>query len=220
MMKRLLGYIIGLVTLIAVFAMVFVAAGLYDNADKMTIEPYFLRTSLTGVSASDVPRSVDEVGQRRLRDWLIQKFVNEYFYVVPDVENIAMREQAGNIKAILYYMSDHRSNVFKDWVSGEAQKIHKMAENGIMRTVTVFDEIVRSTPDSDYYMVEYELKTWYKPNDMDQVPEITRGRMYISLGDISQGIRPIENIQYASEIGANPALWFVFRVNDVQFEKD
>lgn len=220
MMKRLFGYIIGLLTLVAVFAMVFVAGGLYDNASKITVEPYFLRTSLTGVSASDVPRSVDEVGQRRLRDWLIQKFVNEYFYVVPDVENIAMREQMGNLKAVLYYMSDRRSNVFKNWVNGEAQKIHKMAEDGVLRTVTVFDEIVRPTSDSDYYMVEYELKTWYKPNDIDQVPEITRGRMYISLGDNSYGIQPVENIQYASGIGANPALWFTFWVKDVQFEKD
>ena len=87
-MKRLFGYIIGLLTLVAVFAMVFVAGGLYDNASKITVEPYFLRTSLTGVSASDVPRSVDEVGQRRLRTaaetYLIEKHWagNSFFDVI------------------------------------------------------------------------------------------------------------------------------------------
>lgn len=219
-MKRLFGYIIGLLTLLVVFAMVFVAAGIYDNGAKISIEPYFLRTALTGVSATDVPRTVDEIGQRRLRDWLIQKFVREYFYVVPDVENIAQREQAGNLKSLLYYMSDRRSNVFKNWVNNEVPTIRKMAENGIMRTVTVFDEIVRPNPTSDYYMVEYELKTWYKPNDMDQSPEITRGKMYLRVNEGVDGIRPIENIKWAFDQGANPAEVFSFWVSDVQFEKE
>jgi len=218
-MKRLLGYIIGIITLLLVFAMVFVAAGIYDNGDKIRIEPYFFRTALTGVSATDVPRSIDEVGQRRLRDWLIQKFVVEYYYVVPDVENVARREKPRSLDAMLYYMSNRRSDVFKNWVRDEVPKIRQMASDGVMRTVTVFDEITKTNPDSDYYMVEYELKTWYKPNDMGVEPEITRGHMYIHFTNGTDGIRPIENVAYALEkLGASPALLFTFWVDDVQFE--
>ena len=216
-MKRLVGYIIGLLTLLVVFAMVFVASGIYDNGNKINIDPYFLRTALTGVSATDVPRTIDEVGQRRLRDWLIQKFVTEYFYVVPDVENIAQRERPGDLKSVLYYMSDQRSDVFRNWVKKEVPKIREMAEKGIMRTVTVFDEIVRPNPDSNYYMVEYELKTWYKPNDMDATPEITRGKMYVSVTEGPNGIQPIENVGTALERGVNPAMVFSFGINDAKY---
>jgi hypothetical protein len=220
MMKRLFGYIIGLLTLLVVFAMVFVAAGIYDNGNNITIEPYFLRTALTGVSATDVPRSIDDIGQRRLRDWLIQKFVTEYFYVIPDVENVAQREKAGGLNSVIYYMSDRRSDVFKNWVNNVVPEIRQMAEDGVMRTVTVFDEIVRPNPESNYYQVEYELKTWYKPNDMDNVPEITRGKMYISVTEGIDGIRPIENVQRVLARGVNPAIVFSFWVNDIQYEKE
>lgn len=217
-MKRLLGYIIGILTLLVVFAMVFVAGGIYDNSDKMVIEPYFFRTALTGVAATDVPRSVDEIGQRWLRDRLIQKFVNEYFYVVPDTENIAQRENAGQFSSVIYYMSYRNSDVFKNWVKNEVPKIRQLAEDGVMRTVTVFDEISKINPDSDYYRVEYELKTWYKSNDMDTSPEVSRGHMYIHLVEGPNGIRPIENLEWAFDKGANPAFLFTFWVDDVKFE--
>lgn len=217
-MKRLFGYIVGIGTLLVVFAMMFVVAGIYDNGEKIVIEPYFFRTALTGVSATDVPRNIDEIGQRRLRDWLIQKFVTEYFYVVPDIENIAQREQPGNLKSILYYMSRQNPDVFKTWIKSEVPQIHQMAEDGALRTVTVFDEIVKSNPTSDYYRVEYELKTWYKSNDMGVAPEITRGHMYIRITEGSEGIKPIENAAEILAQGVSPALLFTFWVDDVQFE--
>ena len=217
-MKRLVGYIIGIATLLIVFAMVFVAAGIYDNGGKIAIEPYFFRTALTGVPATDVPRNIDEIGRRRLRDWLIQKFVVEYFYAVPDIENIAQREQAGNLKSIIYYMSRRNPDVFKNWVKTEVPQIRQLAEDGAMRTVTVFDEIVKTNADSDYYRVEYELKTWYKPNDMGITPGITRGRMYLRITEGSNGIKPIENAGEVLDAGISPALLFTFWVDDVQFE--
>ena len=216
-MKKLLGYIIGIGTLLIVFAMVFVVAGIYDNGEKIVIEPYFFRTALTGVSATDVPRNIDEIGQRRIRDWLIQKFVTEYFYAVPDIENIAQREQARNLKSIIYYMS-RNTDVFKNWVKTEVPQIHQLAEDGALRTVTVFDEIVKSNPTSDYYRVEYELKTWYKPNDMGITPEITRGYIYVKITEGTNGIKLIENAGEILAKGVNPALLFTFWVDDVQFE--
>jgi hypothetical protein len=69
-------------------------------------------------------------------------------------------------------------------------------------------------------LVEYELKTWYNPNDMTTAPEITRGKMYISVQEGANGIQPVENVQTALEKGVDPAIVFTFQVNDVQFERE
>ena len=72
---------------------------------------------------------------------------------------------------------------------------------------------------------DYELKTWYKPNDMSESPKITRGTMYLDLGDddwvnsIGDIKQPIEDVQAALKRGIDPALVFVFNVQRVLVEE-
>lgn len=215
-MKKIFGYIIGLCTIFAIFAMIYVAAAIYDTGNKLTIEPYFFRTGLNAFIQTGVPRNMSQIGERQMRDWLIQKYVTEYFYVVPDVENVALRTR-GNT-AIINLMS--ASDVAKKWERNELVQIREMASNGVMRRVRVFNEIFKPNG-SDYWHVDYELKTWYKPNDMNTAPEITRGTMYIKIQEsdrIGQMYSNMEAVQRALMRGIDPALVFVFRVLDVQFD--
>ena len=56
------------------------------------------------------------------------------------------------------------STVFDEWAANEASVIQKLAENKSMRTVRVIDDIFQPNG-SKYWVVNYELKTWEKPND-------------------------------------------------------
>lgn len=218
-MKKLVGYIIGTLTIFMVFAMIYVVGAIYDTGDKITIEPYFFRTGLNALNQTSMPRNLKEIGERRMRDWLIQKYVKEYFYVVPDVENVA-RRTGGKNTTIIRYMS--APEVTERWEREFVPDIRELASNGVMRTVRVFDEIFKPAA-SDYWHVDYELKTWYKPNDMSTAPTVTRGTMYIKIQEsnkLGQLYGNIDNVQAALMDGVDPALVFVFRVLDVKFDRE
>ena len=221
-MKKLIGFLFGFATMIMVFGAIYVAAFIYDTSDRFVIEPYFLRTSVQSGDLPGLPRSLDEVGKRKMRDWLIQKYVTEYFYIVPDTENI-MRRTTPKYYPPMYSMSSREA--FEEWRKTEAQDIEKKAENGVRRTVTVFNEIFKPEA-SNYWRVDYELKTWYKPNDMSQEPAITRGTMYLDLGDadnvkhIGDVLEPIDAVQRALQRGIDPSLVFYFHVYGVKNEEN
>lgn len=217
-MKKLIGYIIGIATIFAVFAMIYVVAAIYDTGEKAVIEPYFFRTGMNAFIQPGVPRSLSEIGERKMRDWLIQKYVTEYFYVVPDVENVALRTR-GNT-ALINIMSSR--DVARRWEHDFVPEIREMASGGIMRRVRVFNEIFKPAK-SDYWHVDYELKTWYKPNDMSTDPVVKRGTMYLKIqesGQLGQLYNDIAGVQRFLLKGEDPAAVFIFRVLDVQFEKE
>ena len=221
-MKKLLGFLFGFATIVMVFGAVYIVALIYNTSRRFVVEPYFLRTGTQSTDSLGLPRSLDDVGKRKLRDWLIQKYVTEYFYIIPDTENIAQRTVA-SYQSPMYMMSS--PDVFEDWRQNVAADIQKNAENGVRRTVTVFNEIFK--PESSiYWRVDYELKTWYNPNDMSEEPTITRGTMYLDLGDaemvnhIGDVREPIEEVQKILQRGVDdPAIVFYFNVFKVLNEE-
>jgi len=216
-MKKLFGYIIGFATILMVFAMIYIVGAMYDAGNRVAVEPYFFRTGMNAVNQVGTPRTMADIGQRKMRDWLIQKFVIEYFYVVPDVENVALRTRGRTNN--IGIMAD--SNVSKYWEKSVVPELRELAGAGVMRRVRVFNEIFKPNG-SDYWHVDYELKTWYKPNNMNEVPEITRGTMYIKLQNddiVGQLKSNIEEVQKWLFAGYDPAAVFVFRVTDIQFDR-
>lgn len=218
-MKKLLGFLFGLATMIMVFGAIYVAASIYDTSEKFAVEPRFLRTSIQSNDLPGMPHSWTEVGKRKLRDWLIQKYVTEYFYAVPDKEDVAGRDTR---RSVLARMSG--AAALEYWRQNELPEIESLVAAGARRTVIVFNEIYRPAA-SNYWRVDYELKTWYKPNDMSESPKITRGTMYLDLGDddwvnsIGDIKQPIEDVQAALKRGIDPALVFVFNVQRVLVEE-
>ena len=85
-----------------------------------------------------------------------------------------------------------------------------------MRIAKVIDKIYQPNG-SKYWVVNYELTTWEKPNDFSIQPTVTRGTMYM---DISYEMGMIDNVNidvlhnYLEE-GGDPAAVFKFRVNQI-----
>ena len=218
-MKRIFGYIIGILSILVVFGMICVVSVIYDTNDKITVETYFFRTGLVANNQTDIPQTASQIGQGRLRDWLIQKFVKEYFYVVPDPADIALRTSKDY--SVLKYMSS--SNVFKEWEKSEFPNIRELASGGVMRTVRTFNNEIFKPEGSDYWRVDYELKTWYNPNNVNEEPTITRGTMYIRLYNedaIGQIKEPFADVQKLLIDGVDPAFALRFMVTDVMFDKE
>lgn len=213
-MKKIMGYIIGFATMLGIFAMLYVVGAIYDTGKKITVTPYFFRTGLSATNQTNVPQTITEIGNRRLRDWLIQKFVQEYFYIIPDVDNVNARTGRRFYRMIRMMSTP---NVANRWEQDVVPEIRELAGAGVRRTVRVFNEIFQPA-NSNYWHVDYELKTWYKPNDMSEVPQVTRGTMYIEIQQpdaIGRIYTPLSEVQAALQEGINPAAIFVFRVSDV-----
>ncbi len=207
-MKKILGFFIGLLTMGAIFAVVCLTAIVHDTSDKVMVRPYFFRIS----QSIGAPLSFSQVGERKVRDWLVQKYVTDYFYIIPNSVNMADRIKGdGNFVAM-------RSSeaVFKNWVKNVAPRMQELAEQGARRTVRVFDEILTSES-NNYLRVDYELKTWYKPNDLSEVPTTERGTLYLELAESSD----FQVFPYPDAVRnwlihrGDPAAVFKFWVNNV-----
>ena len=206
MMRKYGPYLLGFLVLIAMFATVFVVTGIYDAGDKSTIVPYFMRRSATAKDTPGQPKSLSEIGSKRVCDWLRQYYVKEYFSVIP-----GNTSQKSNIQTL------SNSAVFKGWMKNTEPKISDMLDRGMRRTVTVFDEIFKPEA-SDYWRVEYELKTWTRPNDMTEIPQITRGTIYLGInctGELKQTDNPGEFLIKLRN-GENPVSLFNFKVLSVK----
>ena len=207
-MKKVMGFLIGLLTMVMLFGMVCTVAIVYDTANKVDVKPYFFRIS----QSVGAPQPVSEIGARKVRDWLVQKYVTEYFYIVPDAQNMADRVGRSG-KSMIYYMSSNK--VFQDWVKNVAPTMQDLADQGVRRTVRVFDEILTSET-NDYLRVDYELQTWYKPNDMTENPTLERGTLYLQLANTDFQVYPdIQGVRDWLLRRGDPAAIFSFQVNDV-----
>ena len=85
-----------------------------------------------------------------------------------------------------------------------------------MRTVKVIDKIFQPNG-SKYWIVNYELKTWEKPNDFSVAPTITRGTLYMDIY-YEPGLRKnvdMEILHNHLEEGGDPARVFDFKVNRI-----
>ncbi len=211
-MKKLIMFFAGLMLLVLTFAALFFAGAIYDTGDKIAVETFFFRPnnlSERRVGALETPAAL---GESRVIDRLVAKYVNEYFYAIPDAENIARRTRADSA---LGQMS--APDVFQKWQNGEAIKIQTMADKKYMRLVRIIGAAHKASSDALYWTVNYELQTWTNPNDLSATPEITRGTMYLNLV-YEPGIRDsIEQmgIHKYLDAGMDPATLFKFRVNEI-----
>ena len=212
-MKRLAGFFIGLLTMVMIFAVICLVSVVYDTSDKINVKPYFFRIS----QSIGAPLPVSQIGSRKIRDWLVQKYVTEYLRIAPDAKNMEARmERSG--QSMVYVMSSDK--VFKNWVKNVAPQMQELAGRGVRRTVKVFDEILTSET-NDYLRVDYELKTWYKPNDMTEKPTTERGTLYLKLADTDfQVVSNIEAVRNWLLHRGDPAAVFSFQVQDVVADQE
>ena len=174
-MRKLIMFFFGLLLLALTVALLFAASAIYDTSNKESINTYFFQTNELSTQRPGTPVRESEVGETAMREMLIKKYITEYFYAIPDVNNISNRMSN---TSTLARMSD--ASVFNEWLNGEAVGIQSMSERNMMRTVDVPNEIYKPV-DSDYWVVPYILKTWTVSNDMSASPQITRGRLLLEV---------------------------------------
>ena len=177
MIRKLVTFLAGLVLIALTLGMLFLVSAIYDSAKKSSVDTYFFQTNRLSSMRPGVPETQNEIGETAMREMLIKKYVTEYFYAVPDNENIARRMSQSST---LSQMSLRTSNVFQSWLDGEAQTIQALAEHKMMRMVDIDGEIYKPN-DSDYWVVPYVLYTWKSTNDMESEPVVTHGTMLMNV---------------------------------------
>jgi hypothetical protein len=213
-MKQLFGFFIGILLICIMGAVLFFTGTVYDTAAQIKIEPYMMQPNNETSRRIGAPLAADEISDRFMRERLIRKFVMEYFYAVPDADNIARRRRNDSIMWIMAAPA-----VFDEWRDGMAGNIDRMANEKKLRTIVIADEILMP-PNSDYWEVFYELTTWDKPNDIDLIPVRETGAMYLRV-NYAPGIRTSVhgnsfNANKYLERGGDPAGVFNVVVEEVK----
>ena len=174
-MKKLIMFLGGLVLIVLTLGMLFLTSAIYDSVKNTSVDTYFFQTNLQSSMRTGAPETPAQIGETTMREMLIKKYVNEYFYAIPDVENIANRMTT---KSTLSRMSDRA--VFNTWLNTTADEIQTLADDKKMRMVDIDGEIFKPSG-SDYWVVPYVLYTWNTPNDMTETPTITRGTLLLDV---------------------------------------
>lgn len=207
-------FFIGLFILVCMLGLLFFAGAIYDAEKKYSIDTFFFEPASKSANRVAVPVSADDMPDNFLRDMIISRFVNEYFYVIPNSKNAENRakfqDNAGNMTA-LRGLAAH-ANVYEDWKKNVSPEIIRLAGKRALRTVQV---VGFGESESGHLVVEYELRTWNSPNDVMSMPDVTRGVLYMNITK-----KPIRVLQTADALDrlkndVDPVSAFTFGVLDV-----
>lgn len=217
-MKKFVVFFFGLLLVPVMLAMLLVTGLIFDTAKKIDVETFFFQKSDRPDNRPGVPASPKDLGADKLLGMLIQRYVTEYFYVIPYVSDIEMR-MGKNQKSALYLMSSR--SAFEYWEQNIAPQIQEMAEQKKLRLVSV-DNIEKDPDAEGYWIVSYSLTTWEEPNNFATEPTRTKDAIYMNIRyepDIRLTITtsagdkiPAEQIL---ESGQDPASVFKFRVLNI-----
>ena len=210
-MNKIVTFLIGVMMLVVIFIAMFFTGAIFDATNRQYVETYFFQANNFSYQRPGMPLSPKQMGDGQLFDLLVQKYVTEYLYVLPDVADIDRRESAsGPLNAM------SNTNTFDRWRKNIAPEIRKMAESGVLRTVSVGTPLKYG----DFYQVECELTTWQYPNDMDEVPTVTDGVMQFKVAEQLSSITEINEerlnmLHKKINQGRDPVGVFNFGVSDV-----
>lgn len=213
-MKKVTAFLSVLSLMLVTFGMVAVSAAIYDTASKQTIDEFFFQPANLSSLRIETPVALDDLSDDKIRELLMDKFITEYFYVIPDTANAEARKK-GEIG--LRFLTDDPA--FKQWADTVAYEIASLAAQGVLRMARLV-EMELPQESENWWTLKYELTTWNKPNDLSSAPEITQGTMYVNLR-YQPGIRPTKNYKTFDlaeflEEGGDPSEIFMFRIKQVE----
>lgn len=210
-MKKVLLFLLGILLLVLTGGVIYLTGGIFDAGMNQRVYPYFFQPDNLSERRPGVPQTAEYLGDTQFMDLLVQKYVTEYFYAAPDPENIVRRMRSDSVLALMSAPS-----VFENWIETQGAEIQKLANDKSMRVARVIDRIYQ--PEGGrYWVVNYELTTWEKPNDFDAAPVVTRGTMYMDI-TYEMGMRPLVELDVLHEYlerGYDPAAVFHFNVNRI-----
>lgn len=174
-MKKLVIFLSVLLLMLIMFASLFLTGAIYDTGKKTTVETYFFQPDDNFEDRPGVPATSDDFGSDKVRNMLISRYITEYFYVIPDVSNVEARMTGHTSLRIMT-----ADAAFEYWQQNIAPTILEMAEQRKLRLVQLTN-VEEVTDEKNYWIVEYDLITWDKPNDMSVQPTVTHGQVYLKL---------------------------------------
>ena len=201
--------------LLTMLGLLFFSGAIYDAEKKFSIDTFFFEPNSHSAQRILPPVSADDIPDKNLREWLIRRFVHEYFYVIPYTQNATARAEkkdANGRLTTLYGLS--RPAVFKDWVDNMAPQIIEMAERNVLRSVQVLPDITENK--SGYLVVKYTLKTWDKPNDVLAQPTVQNGVLYIHVTPDPIHVLQTEQALDDLKNGEDPVSAFNFEVINIE----
>ena len=221
-MIKIKAFFVGILLLLATFAMVVLVAVIYRANERMSIKSYIFQINNFASQRVGALQKLDDMSAVELRNRLIKKYVSEYFTVIPNEENVSVRPD-------LRILSE--GTAYQQWESGEAVKIADMSRNKMFRTVEVIDTDIATVnmPEGyDYYNaieaqsiiyeVRFTTKTWSESNAMQISPTYDSGTVYIE-ARFKPGIIQDVNVRKYLESGENPLVLFMFKVSNVNYKE-
>ena len=212
-MRKLIGFFAGLLLLVIAFGAMAVSGAIFDTSRQIRIESYFFQPNNLSSQRLGVPQTIAELGEAKMRQLLVQRYISEYFYIIPDAKDVEERMKRDSP---LDMMST--AKVFNDWRAGEGLEIQKLAGDKAFRVARVIGDIFKPKG-SDYWTVICELVTWPRSNDMAQIPVITRLELHIGIEDTYiMDFRENMNIASWLDEGREPAAIFRFGVTYIDID--
>lgn len=212
-MKKLIVFLTGVILIALMFGALVVSGAIYQTGGKATVETFFFQPNNLFFQRQTDPKSVQDLSSDELRNMLLNKYITEYFYVTPDVDELERRKSG---QTTLRSMSTNA--VFDAWLKNVAPDIEEMTDKKMLRMASLVSATME--PGSDkYWRVKYQLKTWARPNDLAATPEIKNGEMYMQIffePDMREKYKnPKEVIKYLEEKKGDPVALFKFGIVDI-----
>ena len=214
------GLLLCLVTVGALVA----SAAIFDAGRRLGIVTYFFQPNNLSDMRLPYPVAASEIDPAVFRRMMVEKYISEYFYIVPDVKNVEARMQS---TSVLANMSSR--NVFKEWLTGEGKYIQDQAAHGWFRTVALVGDMYMPD-DGDFWLVTCDMATWHTPNDMSTGPEVRRLvlKMGIIASDNITAFRPsldgreltMDDVNRYLKQGGDPAALFRFMVTYIGIKEE
>lgn len=214
-MKRIIWFLSGILLLITMLGLLFFSGAIYDAEKKYKIDSFFFQLPAMAKNRVDAPASASDIPDSTLREWIIARFINEYFYVIPDMQNAENRKEFmdnnGKINALRGL--SRRKSVYNNWKESVLPEIMDLTQKRALRMVRVLPGFSES--ESGHLVVKYELTTWTKPNDVLALPEVTSGEIYLDVTREPIRVNQTNETLELLRSGVDPVAAFDFRVLDV-----
>lgn len=214
-MRRLALILVGLLILVMMLGLLFFSGAIYDAEKKYTVETFFFEPNSQSERRIKPPVSAGNIPDKVLRELIIRRFVNEYFYVIPDVDNANKRQNFRNTdgtETALWGLSADSPKIYTTWAETVAPEIIELAGQNALRIVEVTGI---SESESGHLVVDYVLKTWTKPNDVMALPELTMGALYLDIKKQPVRVKQSQEALDRLKNGVDPVSAFTFEILDV-----
>lgn len=216
-MKRLLRFFMGLLLVAISIAALVVTAAVYETGNKGTVETYFFQPNDLSFHRPGDLFNVADLTEDQIRNMLLNKYITEYFYVTPDIDELERRKSG---RSAIARMST--AKVFDKWMESVVPNLEEMAQKNMMQTATLLS-VKPQAGSNQYWQVDYELKTWSQPNDLSANPTVTHGTMYMNIF-FAPGVR--EQFQNQADVTkyleaqGDPAALFRFGILDITTQEE